>query len=119
MPSVMIIDDHHGFVDTVRRLLAADGFDVVGEAFDGATGVALVEQVRPDVVLLDVQLPDIDGFEVARQLETLDPAPTVVMTSTRDADDYGVHLDHAPVRGFIGKGELSAARLTEVVSQPV
>lgn len=115
MPTVMIIDDHRGFVSAARKMLAAEGFDIVGEAFDGESGVAMAEQKRPDVVLLDIQLPDIDGFEVARRLEALDPRPAVVLTSSRDAVDYGPRVTAAAAHGFIGKADLTGARLTEVV----
>jgi DNA-binding NarL/FixJ family response regulator len=115
MPSVMIIDDHAGFVDAARKLLSTEGFDVVGDAPDGQSGVALVEQMHPDVVLLDIQLPDIDGFEVARRLVDITPSPAVVLTSSRDALDYGSRVGAAPARGFIGKAELTGKRLAALV----
>lgn len=117
MTTVLIVDDHPAFVSAAHRLLAAEGFDVVGEAFDGLSGIALARQVGPDVVLLDVQLPDVDGFEVARRLFELDPAPTVVLTSTRDATDYGSRVRSAAAKGFIGKAELSGARLAALVTE--
>ena len=118
MSRVFIIDDHPGFVDAARKLLTAEGFDVVGAASDGTSGVAGVAADRPDVVLLDIQLPDIDGFEVARRLEELSPAPAVVLTSTRDAMDYGSRVDAAPASGFIAKAELTGPRLAAMVRTP-
>ena len=118
VPSIMIIDDHPGFVSAVRKVLSAEGFLVVGEAFDGLSGVELAERIHPDVILLDIQLPDIDGFEVARRLEELEDPPVVVLTSSRDAADYGSQVQKAPARGFIGKAELSGARLDELLSAP-
>lgn len=117
MKTVLIIDDHPAFVSAAHRLLAAEGFDVVGEAFDGLSGIALAGQLRPDIVLLDIQLPDVDGFEVARRLIEVDPAPTVVLTSTRDATDYGSRVCKAAAKGFIGKAELSGARLAALVAE--
>lgn len=115
MPSLVIIDDHAGFVRAARTMLAAEGFDVIGDAPDGRSGVALVEQARPDVVLLDVQLPDIDGFEVACRLHQLDPAPLVVLTSSRDAADYGTRVGTSPARGFVGKADLTGDRIAALV----
>lgn len=114
--SLVIVDDHAGFVSAARRLLTAEGFEVVGEASDGASGVALAAAVHPEVVLLDIQLPDIDGFEVARRLGSLDPAPTVVLISSRDAADYGSQVGDAAARGFIGKADLSGSRLAALLA---
>lgn len=115
MPSLLIIDDHAGFVRAASTMLAAEGFDVIGDAADGLSGVSLVERNRPEVVLLDIQLPDIDGFEVARRLQRLDPAPSVVLTSSREAADYGSRVYTAPARGFICKGDLTGRRLAALL----
>ena len=72
--SVLIVDDHPSFRASARVLLEAEGFDVIGEAADGASGIAEAKRLRPDLVLLDVQLPDIDGFDVASRL-TNGPGP--------------------------------------------
>lgn len=114
--SVLIVDDHPAFRDSARSLLKADGFDVVGDAEDGASAIAAAERLRPDVVLLDIQLPDIDGFEVARRLMDLPVRPVVVLTSTRDARDYGDRLEQAPAKGFISKAELSGLTIAELVA---
>ena len=68
MHTILIVDDHAGFRHQARALLEADGFVVIGEADDGATGLAAARALRPDLVLLDIGLPDIEGFEVAREL---------------------------------------------------
>lgn len=109
--SVLIVDDHAGFRTRARKLLESEGFAVVGEATDGGSALALTRELEPDVVLLDVQLPDLDGFEVARQLTSNGRRPAVVLISSRDAADFGSLLGGAGVNGFIGKDELSGARL--------
>jgi DNA-binding NarL/FixJ family response regulator len=110
-PSILIVDDHPRFRAFARALLQADGFTVVGESGDGASALAATERLRPDVVLLDIQLPDIDGFEVARQLLESRAAPPLVFTSSRDASDYGERVQQSGARGFIPKAELSGAAI--------
>jgi DNA-binding NarL/FixJ family response regulator len=105
--TLFIVDDHEGFRTFARTMLAADGFEVTGEAADGESALVALDSLRPDVVLLDVQLPGIDGFEVARRLAETQDAPNVVLTSSRDASDYGSRLTSAPARGFVPKHELS------------
>jgi DNA-binding NarL/FixJ family response regulator len=111
MISVLIVDDHPPFRLSARQLLEAEGFAVVGEAADGHGAIAAAQQLQPDLVLLDVQLPDVDGFEVATRLAALGVRSEVVLTSNRAAADYGPLLAQAPVRGFIHKAELSGAAL--------
>jgi DNA-binding NarL/FixJ family response regulator len=114
-PTVLIVDDHEVFRTSARALLEADGFDVVGESVDGGSALKAVSELRPQVVLLDVQLPDMDGFVVASRLaETVDP-PAVVLISTRDAAAYGPRLRATPSRGFIPKSELSGKTLAELI----
>jgi DNA-binding NarL/FixJ family response regulator len=110
-PTVLIIDDHAGFRAFARALLESEGFQVIGEAPDGRSGLADARRLQPDVVLLDVQLPDADGFEVATQLagDGLDTA--VILTSSRDVRDYGTLVGECGARGFIPKAELSGAAL--------
>jgi DNA-binding NarL/FixJ family response regulator len=109
MPTLLIVDDHPGFRSLARRLLAAGGFEVVGEAADGHAAIAAAHRLRPDVVLLDVQLPGIDGLEVAERLRDGEAGPAVVLISTRDRSDYGPRIDRCGARGFIPKAELSGA----------
>jgi DNA-binding NarL/FixJ family response regulator len=106
-PTLLIVDDHAGFRSLARRLLTAGGFEVVGEAADGHAAITAARQLRPDVVLLDIQLPDIDGFEVTARLHDGEAGPAVVLTSTRDRADYGPRVDQCGARGFISKAELS------------
>jgi DNA-binding NarL/FixJ family response regulator len=110
-PTLLLVDDHPGFRSLARRLLEAGGFDVIGEAATGQAAVASARELRPDVVLLDIQLPDIDGFEVTARLADGGAAPVVVLTSTRDRADYGERVERCGARGFIPKAELSGVAL--------
>ena len=114
-PTVLIVDDHDGFRASARALLEAEGFAVVGDAADGSTAITQVARLRPDVVLLDVQLPGTDGFAVAERLAVGPDPPVVVLISSRDAVAYGTRVDAAPVRGFLAKRELSGAALAALV----
>ena len=109
--TVLIVDDHPGFRASARRMLEADGYRVVGEAQDGRSGIAAARALRPDIVLLDVHLPDFDGFEVAAALTGSDDAPLVVLTSSRDSGDFHAMIARSGARGFVAKAELSGAAL--------
>jgi DNA-binding NarL/FixJ family response regulator len=103
LPTVLIVDDHPAYRAAARTLLEAEGYAVVGEA---ATGMEALEHVRilqPDLVLLDIGLPDIDGVEVASRLCSADGGPMVVLVSSRDATGYE---NVCGARGFIPKAEL-------------
>ena len=115
---ILIVDDYVLFRSSVRRMLESQGFQVVGEAGDGATAIAAVRELRPDVVLLDIQLPDMDGFQVARLLSGEPGAPAVVLTSTRAASDYGARLPMREALGFIPKVELSESRIAALLGTP-
>jgi DNA-binding NarL/FixJ family response regulator len=112
---VLIVDDHEEFRTIARTVLEAEGFEVVGEAVDGAATLAAVEGMRPDIVLLDVQLPDVNGFDVARTLCDRENCPAVVMISSRDASDFGARIALSGARGFIPKSQLSGAALAALV----
>jgi len=113
--TVLIVDDHSGFRHFARGLLEADGISVVGEAVDGRSALAAVAELRPGLVLLDIVLPDIDGFAVADRLAASSEPPAVVLTSSRDAPEYGQRLAQSPVRGFIRKDDLSGPALERLV----
>jgi len=115
VPSVLIVDDHAGFRATARQLLEAEGYEVVGEATDGASALEAVARLRPEVVLLDVQLPDMDGFEISRQLCANGWGPQIVMTSSRDVSEFADLVGGCGSRGFIPKGELSGGRLAALL----
>ena len=109
--TVLIVDDHPSFRASARMLLECEGFEVVGEAEDGMSGLEAVARLHPDVVLLDVQLPDINGFEVAARLTENGGSPAIVLTSSRDVEDLGLLAGRDGVRGFIPKSELSGSAL--------
>jgi DNA-binding NarL/FixJ family response regulator len=113
--TVLIVDDFPGFRRSARALLEDEGFEVVGEAYDGATALAEVERLSPAVVLLDVQLPGEDGFAVADRLARASSPPAVVLVSTRSASAYGPYLTRTSARGFIAKADLSGERLAALL----
>jgi two-component system nitrate/nitrite response regulator NarL len=108
---VVIVDDHAAFRRSARRLLELGGFEVVGEAENGASGVALARKLEPEVVLLDVALPDMSGFEVAEQLS----GPKVVLVSSRERADFGVRVEQSPAIGFIAKDDLTTQSLRRLL----
>jgi DNA-binding NarL/FixJ family response regulator len=110
-PTVLIVDDHPTFRASARLLLEAEGYDVIGEAGDGASAIARARELGPQVILLDVQLPDIDGFDVAARLLDSEDGPVVILTSSRDGADFGPLVERSGARGFIPKAELSGERL--------
>jgi len=114
-PTVLIVDDHPAFRASAAALLEAEGFTIAGEAADAATAVAAVAALRPEVVLLDIQLPDRDGFSVASELAATATPPAVVLISSRDIRAYGSRVADAAARGFIPKRELSGAALAELL----
>lgn len=113
-PTVVIVDDHAGFRRMARRMLEAGGFDVLGEAEDAAGAVAAVRALGPALVLLDVQLPDSDGFAVADVLASQVGAPVVILTSSRNASEYGSRVGRSAVGGFVPKAELSGQAIAEL-----
>lgn len=112
---LLIVDDHDAFRSFARTLLS-DGFQVAGDVSDGESALEATSELQPDVVLLDVNLPGLDGFEVARLLSQRPHAPKVVLTSTRDARDYAGRIATSPARGFISKQDLSSEALSELLA---
>jgi CheY-like chemotaxis protein len=118
--AILIVDDHDGFRTFARGMLEAAGF-TVAEAATGAEATEAARTLRPGLVLLDIALPDFDGFEVARRLAAAAsagaPAPVVVLTSTREARDYGGRIAASPAAGFLPKDQLSGAALRRFLAQ--
>ncbi len=114
-PTVLIVDDHPSFRASARLLLEAEGFDVIGEAEDGASALEQVGLLAPEVVLLDVQLPDTDGFRVAAQLTSGAGGPAIILVSSRDGSDFGPLVMRSGARGFVPKAELSGDRVQELL----
>jgi DNA-binding NarL/FixJ family response regulator len=112
--TILIVDDYAPFRDSARSLLDSEGFDVVGEAENGVAALRLAKELHPDVVLLDVALPDFDGFEVADRMQRLEPAPVVILTSSRD--DYGPLIETSAARAFVRKDELSGSTLASALA---
>jgi DNA-binding NarL/FixJ family response regulator len=111
----LIVDDHAGFRATARRMLECEGFDVVGEAATGAEALTASRRLAPELILLDVQLPDTDGVSIASKLANTADGPAVLLISSRPRDDLGP-LDDSGARGFIPKDELTAAAIRELLS---
>jgi two-component system response regulator EvgA len=112
---VLVVDDHPSFRRCASTLLTAEGFEVVGEAEDGATALALAEELEPELVLLDIRLPDIDGFEVASRLLARDPGLGIVLVSSRDGAEYGALIEKSGALGFVSKAELSGPALERLL----
>jgi DNA-binding NarL/FixJ family response regulator len=115
MPTVLIVDDHPSFRASAHAILEADGYEVVGEAEDGESAIEAAHRLNPDVVLLDVQLPDIDGFEVTRRLTSNGRGPCVVLVSSRDGADFGPLVAASGACGFVPKNELSGAAVAALL----
>jgi CheY-like chemotaxis protein len=114
---LLIVDDDADFRAAATALLEADGFRVVGEAADGEAALEAAERLRPHVVLLDIQLPGMDGFAVADRLGLHDEPPIVVLTSSRPGEAFRRRLQTAPsVHGFIAKADLSGECLSALLT---
>ena len=113
--TVLIVDDHPAFRASARRLLEREGYRVVGEAADGESAVASARELSPQLALVDVYLPDIDGFEVASRLAALVPAPAIVLISSHDRPELAEPVSDSPAHGFLRKDELSRSALEELL----
>ena len=113
---VLLVDDNSDFRKVARQLLERHGFLVVAEAETGIGGIEQAQEHRPDLVLLDVQLPDIDGFEVAERLSRLDGPLEVILTSSLDGTDFGALVARSSALGFLPKAELSASAIEALLA---
>lgn len=114
--SLLIVDDHPPFRRVASALLQADGFAVLGAAGDAESGLAEARRLLPDVVLLDVRLPDGDGFDVAAQLTAVPAAPAVVLTSSSDDPRYPDCARRSGACGFVAKHDLNGASLRALLA---
>jgi DNA-binding NarL/FixJ family response regulator len=114
--TLVIVDDHAGFRASARELLELDEFEVVGEAGDGAGALEVVARLDPEVVLLDIGLPDMSGFDVAERIAIGDPRATVVLISSRSTDQISVRVTGCGAVGFIAKDELCGAALAALLT---
>jgi len=115
-PTILMVDDHAPFRERARTLLEAQGFCVVGEAGDGRTALTEADRLRPDIALVDIGLPDLDGFAVAAGLRAAGSAAVIVLISGRDRADFGDGADWAAADGFIAKSELTGDLLVELMT---
>jgi DNA-binding NarL/FixJ family response regulator len=111
---VLIVDDHAGFRAHARRLLECEGYDVVGEASDSAAAVEAAHELQPELVLVDIYLPDEDGFELTTRLGELPNPPVVVLTSSRDYTELEECVSECGASGFVPKSELSRDAIEEI-----
>jgi CheY-like chemotaxis protein len=114
---VLIVDDNSAFRAAARQLFERGGFVVVAEAADGSEGLRAAKEHTPDVAIVDLQLPDLDGFAVAERLRQFEPAPHVILTSSLDGDDFGALVASSSALGFIPKAELSAPAIDALLAQ--
>jgi two-component system response regulator EvgA len=112
--SVVIVDDHAGFRAHARRFLECEGYRVVGEAADCAGGLAATTQLGPDLVLVDIHLPDADGFELTARIGELPAPPEVVLTSSRDGAEMQECIDECGACGFVPKSQLCRETIEEL-----
>jgi CheY-like chemotaxis protein len=115
-PRVLIVDDNSAFRAAARQLLERGCFVVVAEAADGLEGLRAAKEHMPDLALVDVQLPDLDGFEVAERLRALELAPKVILTSSLDGTDFGALVASSSALGFIPKAELSTSAIEALLA---
>jgi DNA-binding NarL/FixJ family response regulator len=113
--TVLIVDDHPSFRASARAMLESEGFDVVGEAEDGASAIDAVAALNPEVIVLDVQLPDMTGFDVCDVLQLSGTRPDIILVSSRDGSDYGELVARSCACGFVPKDELSGDLVTALL----
>jgi DNA-binding NarL/FixJ family response regulator len=109
----LIVDDHQPFLDAARLLLEREGVAVVGVATTSAEALRLEEELRPDVVLVDIRLGDESGFDLARRLSSM-----VILISTHAQSEYAEEIAASPAAGFIPKARLSGSAVLRLAGTP-
>jgi DNA-binding NarL/FixJ family response regulator len=115
--SVLLVDDHAGFRAEARAMLEMDDYVVVGEAATSAAAVSEASRLRPDIVLLDVGLPDGSGLDLIGPIRSVAPGAIVILISSRLASDYGDRLSLSAADGFLDKTELTTGALHDVLAR--
>jgi DNA-binding NarL/FixJ family response regulator len=113
----VIVDDSSLFLEGALDLLTREGLDVVGVASDSAEAIRLVTELRPDVTLVDVDLGDEDGFDVAQRLHAISVASKVILVSTHSEEDLVHLIERSPALGFIAKMRLSAQAIRDTLER--
>jgi DNA-binding NarL/FixJ family response regulator len=118
MRGVLLVDDHAAFRAIARVLIKAAGYRVVAEAADGAAALLAADKHSPDIVVLDIRLPDMSGLDVARRLTAGSAAPVVILISSGDSREYARVAREAGARGFIAKADLTSAAIRRLAERP-
>ena len=118
MQGVLLVDDHAGFRAFARGLIIDAGYSVIAEAADGSAALRAAELLHPEIVVLDIRLPDMSGLEVARRMNAGPDAPVVILISSGDRRDYEQVAREAGARGFIAKADLTAASVRVLADRP-
>jgi DNA-binding NarL/FixJ family response regulator len=113
----VIVDDSSLFLEGAVELLRREGVDVVGVATDSDEAIRLVTELRPDVTLVDVDLGDEDGFELAQRLHAISGASKVILVSTHAEEDLAHLVERSPALGFIAKTRLSAQAIHDALAR--
>jgi DNA-binding NarL/FixJ family response regulator len=114
--TILIVDDGAGFRRLARRLLESEGYEVVGEAPDGDSAMRAARELDPDVVLLDINLPDCSGFDLAPRLTDAQPGTVIIITSTHEGAELDGLARRSGALGFLPKAELSVAAIGELLA---
>jgi DNA-binding NarL/FixJ family response regulator len=112
----LLVDDSEAFLASASRLLAAQGLQIVGNASSGKEALALAQQLQPDVALVDVQLGDEDGLELACRLVATARAPRVILISSHAQDDLTELIADSPAAGFLPKSALNAGAISRLAN---
>jgi DNA-binding NarL/FixJ family response regulator len=115
-PRVLVVDDVDGSRDLIREILESDGIDVVGEAENGESAIRLAEELRPDVVLMDVRMKGMDGIEATRRLKELLPSVHVIILSVFDDTSLLKEAVKAGASAHVTKGAAGSRLSAQVLS---